>query len=154
MQMTSSCMFLAYYGAKSMPMHRDSICLARGVLVEHPCHATDPYWHDPMPLVMLVMTWQPYSFKMAVSSSPKGRYLRQKYVRRIITVSRIVLLWNIQIKMLTCQLACRRHHLVQQLLRAVLTDQAQRQVPSLMQPPSLQSSGVRLPRLPSQRPLS
>ena len=85
-------MFLAYYDAKSMPMHHNGICLARGVLLEHPCHATDPYWHISMPLVMLVMTWQPYSFEMAVSSSHKRPYLRQKYVRRIITVSRIVLL--------------------------------------------------------------
>ena len=92
MQMTSSCMFLAYYDAKSMPMHHNSICLARGVLLEHPCHATDPFWHNSMPLVMLVMTCQPYFFEKAVSSSPTRPYLRQKYVRRIITVSRIVLL--------------------------------------------------------------
>ena len=43
MQMTSSCMFLACYDAKSMPMHHSSICIARGVLLEHPCHATDPF---------------------------------------------------------------------------------------------------------------
>ena len=75
-----------------MSMRHNSICLARGVLLEHPCHAKDPYWYNPMPLVMLVMTWQPYSFELAVSGSPKRPYLRQKYVRRIITVSRIVLL--------------------------------------------------------------
>ena len=107
MQMTSSCMFLAYYDAKSMPMHHNSICLARGVLLEHPCHATDPFWHNSMPLVMLVMTCQPYFFEKAVSSSPTRPYLRQKYVRRIITVSRIVLLWSkaIEYTDTTCLLA-------------------------------------------------
>ena len=40
MQMTSSGMFLACFDAKSMPMHPNSICLARGVLLEAPmpCH--------------------------------------------------------------------------------------------------------------------
>ena len=41
---------------------------------------------------MLMMTWQPYSFESAVRSSPNRAYLRQKYVRRIKGVRRIVLL--------------------------------------------------------------
>ena len=48
--------------------------------------------HDSTPLVMLMMTWQPYFFELAVSSFPRMPYLRVEYSKRIVTVDRIVLL--------------------------------------------------------------